>query len=145
MYGCQSAYRILASSCYTKVSCIVIAGFSPRDFSSVLLRRGLFRVVFKLPFNPRHTSLCPIWGDSGIFPYPRGTESPFLISMLKGEEGPQLDQLMVQTRRVPATLHNLLVLHSICQHVGGLLASAIANMEGVHSYSSQRWLFILKG
>lgn len=28
---------------------------------------------------------------------------------------------------------------------GGLLASAIANMQGVRGYSSWRWLFILEG
>lgn len=28
---------------------------------------------------------------------------------------------------------------------GGLLASAIANMEGVRGYSSWRWVFILEG
>ena len=28
---------------------------------------------------------------------------------------------------------------------GGLLASAIANMEGIRGYSSWRWLFILEG
>lgn len=33
----------------------------------------------------------------------------------------------------------------IASMFGGLLASAIANMEGVQGYSSWRWIFILEG
>ena len=33
----------------------------------------------------------------------------------------------------------------IASMFGGLLASAIANMEGVRGYSSWRWIFILEG